>query len=613
MSSTVDTPDAVERMAPRHSLSDRYELLGRLGQGGMAEVWLARAVGLDDFEKIVVLKRILPHRKDNPRFVGMLRDEARVCVHLHHPNIVHTYDIGLIEDEYFVTMEYLHGEDVRSIVARAKETRESVPLELALQIAVGCAAGLHHAHEQSDYSGQPLHIVHRDVSPANIIVTRHSGVKLIDFGIAKATSGKEVTAVGMVKGKAAYMSPEQCRGEPLDRRSDVFSLGIVLYELLTSQRLFARDNQMATLYASLNEEPTPISSLRGDCPPELERIVNRALAKTRENRYQSAFELQEELEMATRDCRLHALPGALGRYLEHLFGPKPMPWATRAATEVSDASTPFDALVTAQRRRLDTPPVEQTSDEPQGGRTEPEAPITTMRTEPSVVARPTPAPTAVTAPLAHVVPRSETGPQRRVGVFVGIAGTLALAAFFVLRSWSALEDAAPSVTMVDAPRSAAGLDPTLHEPARVAVTPDIDRSPGELGPPATVLEDDEPDVPPEPTDTGILDERVDAEPRPTTRRTPKPANRSPDTGREIEARALLSQGQAALIRNDSENALALAKRALRLHATPDVYALLGAAACRLGRSAEAKIAHRHLRGSRRSDLARVCEKHGTLL
>jgi serine/threonine protein kinase len=319
-------------LTPVQSLSGRYELLGRLGSGGMAEVYLARAVGLEDFEfeKIVVLKRVLPERLDDRRYSAMFRDEARVAATLEHPNIVHTHDIGIKDDECFFTMEYLHGEDLKAILAAANKAQEQLPLELAMQIAVGCAAGLHHAHEQTDYAGRPLEIVHRDVSPANIIVTRQSGVKLIDFGIAKATSDKEHTGVGVLKGKVAYMSPEQCRGEVLDRRCDVFALGIVLYEMVTMERPFKANNVLGTVHKLLAEEPSRPRELRRDCPPALERIVLKALEKDRTKRYQTAFEMQEELELVTRDCQLHALPGALGRYLEHLFGEKPHPWRQHA-------------------------------------------------------------------------------------------------------------------------------------------------------------------------------------------------------------------------------------------------------------------------------------------
>jgi len=408
-------------LTPVQSLSGRYELLGRLGSGGMAEVYLARAVGLEDFEfeKIVVLKRVLPERLDDRRYAAMFRDEARVAATLEHPNIVHTHDIGIKDDECFFTMEYLHGEDLKAILAAANKAKEQLPLELALQIAVGCCAGLHHAHEQTDYAGRPLEIVHRDVSPSNIIVTRQSGVKLIDFGIAKAASDKEHTGVGVLKGKVAYMSPEQCRGEPLDRRCDVFAMGIVLYEMVTMERPFRAANVLGTVHKLLGEEPTRPRELRRDCPPALERIVLKALEKDPHKRYQTAFEMQEELELVTRDNQLHALPGALGRYLEHLFGEKPHPWrqhAKRPPAVPRWAWAELDSTLTAPRG--DRPPGLPRA----GAGPLPPLPATTL---PGTPTAPTPDVSVVTAkmPVAQLPaagPRPTVAPRPPTGAYVPI-------------------------------------------------------------------------------------------------------------------------------------------------------------------------------------------------
>ena len=396
-------------LTPVQSLSGRYELLGRLGSGGMAEVYLARAVGLEDFEfeKIVVLKRVLPERIDDRRYAAMFRDEARVAATLEHPNIVHTHDIGIKDDECFFTMEYLHGEDLKAILAAAAKQQEPLPLELALQIAVGCAAGLHHAHEQTDYAGRPLEIVHRDVSPSNIIVTRTSGVKLIDFGIAKAASDKEQTGVGVLKGKVAYMSPEQCRGEVLDRRCDVFALGIVLYEMVAMARPFAAANVLGTVHKLLGEEPRRPRELRPDCPPALERIVLKALEKDPARRYQTAFEMQEELELVTRDCQLHALPGSLGRYLEHLFGPKPHPWRQRAKRPPAVprwAWAEMDSTLTSPRG-------DRMTGLPRAGEPMPALPVTTV---PGMQAMPIADDVAITAkmPAATSLALPSTPPPR---------------------------------------------------------------------------------------------------------------------------------------------------------------------------------------------------------
>ena len=339
-------------VVPSESLIARYELLGQLGRGGMAEVWLARAIGLRDFEKILVLKRILRDKSDDPRFIGMLRDEARVAATLDHPNIVHTFDVGLQGEELFISMEYLHGETVKSILAATRKAGEQMPLELAVQVAMGCAAGLHYAHEQTDSRGRPLNIVHRDVSPSNVIVTHHSGVKLIDFGIAKAKSRKEQTAVGMLKGKAAYMSPEQCKGDKLDRRSDVFALGIMMYEMTATARPFEGESHLAIMHQICNENPRPPGEVRKGYPEPLARVVMRALERDPDKRYQSAFELLEELERVTRDTKLHALPGALARYLEHLFGPRPHPWQLARQQALAAGRTDFDTTQTSEKDEI---------------------------------------------------------------------------------------------------------------------------------------------------------------------------------------------------------------------------------------------------------------------
>ena len=210
----------------------RYEILRPLARGGMAELFLARATGIQGFEKLVVVKRILPEMARDTDYVEMFLEEARLAAGLHHSNIVQVYDIGEDEAAPFFAMEYLHGEDVRTLLRAAALRRARVPVEHALSIAIGVAAGLHHAHEKRDPDGRPLGIVHRDVSPHNVAVTFDGGVKLLDFGVAKTRRRASATRHGTLKGKLGYMSPEQCRGDELDRRSDVFAVAILLWELL---------------------------------------------------------------------------------------------------------------------------------------------------------------------------------------------------------------------------------------------------------------------------------------------------------------------------------------------------------------------------------------------
>jgi serine/threonine protein kinase len=307
--------------------SNRYEILARLAAGGMAELYLARATAPDGSASHVVLKRILPSRSGDPQFVTMFLDEARLAAQLHHPNIAQVFDIGRLGSSYFFTMEYVHGENARAVLQREYGLRRKVPIGHAITIAAGAATGLHHAHDATSADRRPLGIVHRDVSPANIMVSFDGAVKLVDFGVAKAAVRFHETRAGTIKGKIAYLSPEQCTGnKPVDRRSDVFSLGIVLYELLTVQRLFRRDSDFATMAAIVTEDVPPPSVLRSDIPPELDAVVMTALSKQPEDRYPSAGAMVDALERAASASGVALSVAGLGRYLRELFGVRPEPW-----------------------------------------------------------------------------------------------------------------------------------------------------------------------------------------------------------------------------------------------------------------------------------------------
>lgn len=304
-----------------------YEILGKLATGGMAELFLARAPTPNGRPgPVVVLKRILPHLAEDPEFVRMFRDEAYLAATLKHPNIAQVFDIGREGEDYFFTMEYVHGENLRAILRAAQKRGESIPLTHILTVAMGLTASLHHAHEQTDDQGRPLHIVHRDVSPTNVLVAYDGSLKIVDFGIAKAAAGTHVTQAGMLKGKASYMSPEQCRATNVDRRSDVFAIGILLYEMTTLTRLFKGDNELAILHQVLSGAVDPPSSRRPGYPPELERIVLKALASEPDHRYATAYDLQADLARFGQQNGLRPSTPALGQFLRGLFGNKPLPW-----------------------------------------------------------------------------------------------------------------------------------------------------------------------------------------------------------------------------------------------------------------------------------------------
>jgi tRNA A-37 threonylcarbamoyl transferase component Bud32 len=308
----------------------RYQLLQRLAVGGMAEIYLGRVQGISGFEKLIVLKRILPQHALDPQRLRMFLDEARLMATLTHPQVTQVYDVGTSGDVPFFCMEYVHGANLREILdaAGGNDGQTALPLAHAVGIVAAAAAGLHYAHEKTGPTGDPLGIVHRDVSPSNVLVTYDGSVKVSDFGIAKWASQRSETQDGTLKGKLAYMSPEQCRGQAVDRRSDVFALGTLLYELTTGVHPFASgdgsDYQLLTQI--VNHPPAPPRLPSGAYPPELERIVMRALARDPGDRYPTAEALQLDLETFAREQKLVVSAVALGAYMRSLFAERLVAW-----------------------------------------------------------------------------------------------------------------------------------------------------------------------------------------------------------------------------------------------------------------------------------------------
>lgn len=274
----------------------KYLLLERINIGGMAEVFRAKTFGVEGFERIVAIKRILPNLVEDEEFVTMFIDEARIAVQLNHPSIAQIYELGKHGDHYYIAMEFLASRDLRLILDRLKEQERIMPISQAAFIATKICEALDYAHRKRDPGGTPMNIIHRDVSPQNILVSFEGDVKMIDFGIAKAANRASKTQVGVLKGKFAYMSPEQVRGLPIDRRSDVFAVGIVLYEMLTGERLFIAESDFSTLQKvrdAVVETPTRFNQ---NIPSELEHIILRALAREVVDRFQWASELSEALQ-----------------------------------------------------------------------------------------------------------------------------------------------------------------------------------------------------------------------------------------------------------------------------------------------------------------------------
>jgi serine/threonine-protein kinase len=304
----------------------KYEVIERLATGGMAEIVLARASGMLGFQKLVVIKRILPHLASRNDFIQMFLDEARIATTLNHPNVVQTYEVGVQGKSYFLVMEYLAGEDVRSIVRKLARQGKRLPVEHALQVIIGVTSGLQYAHDKRDFDGKPLDIVHRDVTPQNVIVSYDGGVKLLDFGIAKASNRINETRSGSFKGKVPYLSPEQCRGEPLDRRTDIFSLGILLYEITLGRRLFRGETDFQILKQIADGAVTPPRVVDPGYDPRLEQIVMKALDNDPARRFQSAREMQDALERLAHDQRLRLSPLALSDFMHALFADKVHKW-----------------------------------------------------------------------------------------------------------------------------------------------------------------------------------------------------------------------------------------------------------------------------------------------
>jgi eukaryotic-like serine/threonine-protein kinase len=304
----------------------KYEMLKRLSVGGMAEVYLARAAGLPGFQKLLAVKRILPQLAAQPEFVEMFLDEARLAATLLHPNIVQIHDVGVARGNYFMAMEYLHGEDLNTLLRTMKKRGERVPLEHAVQIVLSLLAGLHYAHEKEDFEGKPLEIVHRDVTPANVIVTYEGSVKLLDFGIAHAARSAERKQSGSVRGKVGYMSPEQAQAQPLDRRTDIFAAGIILYELTLVRRLFKGESDYQILHNIINGSISPPHDVDAAYDLELEQIVMRALARDPAERFSTAHAMQKELESFARRRGLFLSPSSLKEWMAGLFGERINAW-----------------------------------------------------------------------------------------------------------------------------------------------------------------------------------------------------------------------------------------------------------------------------------------------
>lgn len=279
---------------PEHS-QQRYRVVEKLESGGMAEVFRAESEGLQGFRKQVAIKRVLPHLSEKKKFIAMFLDEARLSAHLSHSNCVQVFDIGVGDNTYFIVMEYVDGANLKGVAEALKKQGQAFPVNAAVWIACEICKGLAYAHELSDPNGERLHIVHRDMSPPNVLITKHGEVKIVDFGLAKANSQLEKSEPGIIKGKFSYLSPEAAMGQDVDARTDIFAVGIILFELITGQRLFLGDTDFQTVKKVQQAQVPNIRQLNPEVTPELERIVLKALARDPNQRYQTARDLARDL------------------------------------------------------------------------------------------------------------------------------------------------------------------------------------------------------------------------------------------------------------------------------------------------------------------------------
>jgi serine/threonine protein kinase len=308
-------------MAARDNQFGRYRLVGLMASGGMSRLDLAVMTGVDGFSRVVALKRVLPQYARSREFLRMFVNEAQLAARLDHPNVVRIYELGEIDEQHFISMEYLPGEDLAQILRRCKRAGKHIPTRIAASIGQGVAEALFCAHELADDDDKKIGLVHRDVSLSNVLVTYHGVTKLADFGIAKATQSSESsTRAGVFKGKFAYASPEQVTGRDLDARTDIFALGIVLWETIALKRLFKRSNDAATINAVEKAVVPSLRTIRPDVAPELDEIVMKALARKPQDRWQNAQDLADALEEAQRTVVGRATARDRREWLEELFG-----------------------------------------------------------------------------------------------------------------------------------------------------------------------------------------------------------------------------------------------------------------------------------------------------
>ena len=439
----------------------KYQLIKKLATGGMAEVWLARQTGIEGFSKNVVVKRILPHLAEDAEFVDMFGNEARIAARFNHPNIAQVYEFGSANGTYFISMEFIHGEDLGRVMRKAYNAGGWIALPLAIRIVAACCEGLYYAHTRSDETtGKALRVVHRDISPQNILISFDGSVKLVDFGIAKAADQASLTKSGAIKGKFAYMAPEQAAGKPLDHRADIFAIGLVLYELITGQRPLKRESELGTLQAALEcniQAPSQVAEV----PAELDSVVMRALAKAADDRYQNARQFQLALEEFLVGQRWVASSVQISELMEMLFADR-----LEEERHSGNPEPKSDESLLAQPA-APAPPPEEPPSPPRSGSRPPPPPRSASTTN-----------TQAASEMSWEAPPGEMPQKQRTGMRAALkrteSATLPVAELSDDQEWEAPESTAVPKsrrTSNEAPRRSNSLESTsvARSPSRLEV------------------------------------------------------------------------------------------------------------------------------------------------
>ena len=422
-----------------------YILLDRINVGGMAEVFRGKQVGVEGFARLVALKRILPNISADQDFIDMFIDEAKLAVQMHHANIVQIYDLGQAEGSYYIAMEYIPGVDLKTVWDRARRRNRLLPIAMSAYIMQRVAEGLDFAHRKRDDRGNDIGLVHRDVSPQNVLISFEGEVKVVDFGIAKAKNKVSKTQAGTLKGKFGYMSPEQVRGIELDNRSDIFAVGAVLYELIVGERLFLGESDFSTLEKVRNVEMVPPSQLNKSLSPQIERIVMKALQKNRDDRYRHTSEVSEDLQRYLFESNQPFQRTDLARYMKQHFKSeidkeyerleryRDVSLANVPASPAQASSASEDIEITVDDPNAEEAYSKQAASRPASAMPAPSMPAPSMPA-PSMPAPSMPAPTSMPAPVTMTpTPAAPPGlPGWAKGLIAGLSVLVVIALSLVI-------------------------------------------------------------------------------------------------------------------------------------------------------------------------------------